>query len=445
MKKLIKQLAFIVIGLAVIASGVWIVIAGSGSDGGSGVNCSQDPADCVNYGLVGYWDFEEGAGTSATDMSKSQNTGTLVNMATGTPWTTGITPFSGGRAGGTALSFDGVDDYVNAGNDSSLNPSSAITVEAWVNMNDKTSFQEIVHRGGSFSIGANQGPYSMGIYNNLTYWDIGDGTTRSTFSLDISSLSLNTWYHFVGIFDGTNQDFYINGVQYPHTPTVTFMRTDTNNVLMGGSGRDFNGLIDDVRIYNRALSPEEIRYHYNRGGPVGHWKFDEGSGGTAYDDSSNNYDAALKNIATSTDWVSGKFGSAFNFNGTDSWVDVGTCYDGVKTISFWTKPKTSTEYFLDLNGSAYVSASAGVVSAAGFTSPTIYVNGSTRSDLVADQWSHIAITTDTGLNASDFDIGRIEGVGYMQGAIDDVKIYNYARTPAQILQDYNAGKSVHFK
>jgi hypothetical protein len=206
---------------------------------------------------IGSWKLDQSTGTSAIDSSLYKNDGTLTNMTSPVCWVAGKID--------NALQFDGVNDCVNCGNDSILNPSSAITVEAWVNMNDKTSFQEIVSRGAAFAVPASHGPYSMGIYNNKIYWDTGDGTTRSSFSIDISNLSLNTWYHFVGTFDGTNQNFYINGVKYAHQANIAFMRTDTNNTFIGGWLNKFNGKIDEVKIYNRVLSDDELLYNYSLG------------------------------------------------------------------------------------------------------------------------------------------------------------------------------------
>ena len=64
------------------------------------------------------------------------------------------------------------------------------------------------------------------------------------------------------------------------------------------------------------------------------------------------------------------------------------------------------------------------------------------STVSAGVWSHVAVTTATSLNATDLDIGRIEGVGNHEGKIDDVRIYNYARTQKQIVEDMNAGHPI---
>ncbi|MFZ5424171.1 MAG: DUF2341 domain-containing protein [Patescibacteria group bacterium] len=138
-------------------------------------------------------------------------------------------------------------------------------------------------------------------------------------------------------------------------------------------------------------------------------------------------------------WVPGKFGSALKFDGSQDYIDVGTGPSQTNTVSFWVNPTTTTEYPIDLNGTAYVWFNAGTVTAQGFTSPTIYVNGIESSSIAANTWSHVAITTQTALNASDMDIGRIEGVGFHEGIIDDVRIYDYARTSGQIIEDMNGG------
>src|SRR5262245_59107499 len=75
----------------------------------------------LTTGLVGYWTFDEGTGTVASDSSGHNNTGTLKN---GPLWTTGKL--------NTALQFDGIDDYVEVANSPSLSPTSAVSVSFWI-------------------------------------------------------------------------------------------------------------------------------------------------------------------------------------------------------------------------------------------------------------------------------------------------------------------------
>ncbi len=106
-------------------------------------------------------------------------------------------------------------------------------------------------------------------------------------------------------------------------------------------------------------------------------------------------------------------------------------------MEFWTYPTSTTNYFIDLNGTAYISATTGTISATGFTSPTIYVDGAVTSTLAANQWQHIAVTTATGLNASAMNIGKIS-TNYMAGIIDEVVIYSTTQTAAQVSGDATA-------
>jgi hypothetical protein len=111
-------------------------------------------------GLVGFWRFEEGTGTSTADSSGTGNAGTLVN---GPAWQT-----EANCKQGRCLSFDGVNDYVNAGNDASLSSSrSEMTVMAWFKLNGWTAYWEfIVYPGaGGTAFGTDPGKYFMTAIN----------------------------------------------------------------------------------------------------------------------------------------------------------------------------------------------------------------------------------------------------------------------------------------
>lgn len=178
----------------------------------------------------------------------------------------------------------------------------------------------------------------------------------------------------------------------------------------------------------------------NRGNPpVAYWKFDEGAGATAYDAAGAN-DGTITNALWRNE-PDCKIGKCLYFDGTGDFVDIGAGPSVVQTVSFWVKPITTTEYPIDLNGTAYIWLNAGVVTAQGFTSPTIYVNGIVSSTVVANSWQFVSVTTGIAINASDLDIGRIEFVGDSEGFIDEPKIYNYARSASQIKADYLGGGS----
>lgn len=143
----------------------------------------------------------------------------------------------------------------------------------------------------------------------------------------------------------------------------------------------------------------------------------------------------------------GRFGRGMAFDDENAFVDIGTGPSAVQSVAFWVKPTATTEYLLDLNGSSYISASSGTLSATGFTSPEIYVNGNVSTTLTAGVWQHVAVTTTSNLNATDLDIGRIEGSGYLLGQIDEVRVYDRELSPTEVEQLFRWYEApiVHFK
>jgi len=215
---------------------------------------SQSVYHSLGANTVGIWRFEEGLGNTAYDSSGYGNNGTI----NGASYTIGIL--------GTALSFDGADDYVDAGNGASLTLGSAVTAEAWVyakSLSGHASFQyRIVNKfnyptkGWYLFYNSGGGRFTFNTY---------DGIQHST----VSSIkpSLNTWYHIVGVSDGTNNVIYVNGVSGSAVSSGT-LTNSTAFLQVGGYGNaDFawEGLIDEVRIYTQALSTSEIQKHYAEG------------------------------------------------------------------------------------------------------------------------------------------------------------------------------------
>jgi len=208
-------------------------------------------------GLVGYWSFDEDSGTVANDSSGNSNHGTLNN---GPVWVDGRF--------GKALSFDGVDDYVRIEPSLSLDVTSQVTVEAWVYP------RAYVDNTGHVSHIISRCNYSGGhIYVLSTYPD----SYKISYSVNpysgekssIADLPLNVWTHLAMTYDGSYIRLYINGEldsSYAQTGSIF---TTTNWLAIGckptgpwggaGTYAYFNGIIDEVRIYNRALSQQEIQ------------------------------------------------------------------------------------------------------------------------------------------------------------------------------------------
>ncbi len=169
---------------------------------------------------------------------------------------------SGCKLNGCA-SFDGTDDYVDAGNDASLGIGAAITVEAWVN-------PILPHGDNIGSVVSKRGGNTAGywLYLNssnvpsftINGWDIGD-------KIITASAAVSGWSHIVGSYDGSNLYIYVNGVKKTQSTTQSSIGVDSTNLeigkLPGSNNYNYNGLIDEARVYNRALSESEIQAIYN--------------------------------------------------------------------------------------------------------------------------------------------------------------------------------------
>ena len=203
-------------------------------------------------GLVGYWKINEGSGSTIKDFSGNNISGII----SGATWT------SIAQSGGKALQFDGVNDYVSAGNSSILNPTQGISVQAWIYTKAYTTYPRIISK--ETSVIAN--PYDLELTSsrNIKFF-IGDGKTEIG-TPDIDVTLLNTWVHVVGTYDGQNIKIHINGVLKGTTPRVGTISSKTTNVIFGNnpaSTRPFNGIIDEVKIWNKALTQAEIQTEYS--------------------------------------------------------------------------------------------------------------------------------------------------------------------------------------
>jgi len=203
------------------------------------------------------------AGGIAHDTSGNGNDGTIY----GAKWVDG------------ALSFDGVDDYVDCGNDESLNITDAITIEVWVKPAQNSTHvtvaakEHFTNKKGWILIQLGGTDWYFRIYNGTTYKEVSVS----------NSVDLNTWQHIVATYDKQYMRLYKNGVQIGKRLCDWSIATTSEPLCVGYRstvGQYFNGTIDEVRIYNRALNETEIQNNYNgsitRNGLVGEWTFDYG-------------------------------------------------------------------------------------------------------------------------------------------------------------------------
>jgi hypothetical protein len=215
-----------------------------------------DTTHPLSQGLVGLWLFNEGGGGTAYDLSGQRNHGTLTNMANPPTQTSG---WCGG-----GLSFDGVDDYVDCGNPVSLNITGTITVSAWVNITSQKDYAPIILKGYA-GLSTVVGGYMLRL-NPSGKMLFRIATTISTYEAESSAISFSTWHYVVGVYDHTNVSIYVDGVKTVGDTCIQDIKNSSYNLEFGrdaySSLRQFGGIIDDVRIYNRALSAAEVRQLY---------------------------------------------------------------------------------------------------------------------------------------------------------------------------------------
>ena len=219
----------------------------SGSPQSVNVTLTVSSAPPPGTGPVGAWGFGEASGTSVSDASGRGNAGTISGAAR--------TP--SGRFG-PALSFDGVNDWVTVADSASLDLTTRATLEAWVYPTALGS----VWRTVVFKEQASQLAY--GLYANN---DIGRPsghlfTTSELFTSGSSALALNTWSHLAMTWDGTTQRVFVNGAQVGTRTVGGTLVNGTGPLRFGGNGvwaEWFAGRIDEVRVYDRALSQAELQ------------------------------------------------------------------------------------------------------------------------------------------------------------------------------------------
>lgn len=205
-------------------------------------------------GLVGYWKFDETSGTSALDSSGNGNTGTHSGgptISTDVP----STSFSNARS----LSFDGVNDTVQIGS-SSIHMPSTLTISFWVKANAWPQWATPLGKIVSSSWTNGWGFYSNG--SNL-YFFVGNYSSNAA---SILAPSLGQWVHMAGTWDGTTVSIYKDGIAGA-SASSSVAPTNPPFVIGEAPGGYFaNAFLDDVRIYNRVLSPAEIALIASGGG-----------------------------------------------------------------------------------------------------------------------------------------------------------------------------------
>ena len=380
--------------------------------------------------MVGYWPFDG----DAQDESGNSTHGTI----TGAGYT--------GSQVCVGLEFDGSDDYVTLANpDGILNLKYAVTMEAWIYLTTLT--------GGFQHIYDNSSSHCLSVYDGKLAMESSGGWWYSA----ATSLNAGEWYHVVGTYSGTEKKLYINGELELSASQMGSMGSGSTSRISHPS-YEFNGIIDEVKVYTRALSAEEIADAYEETPkPVGIWSFDN----SADDKSGYDHDATLYNGPS---YTSAKVNQGLNFDGSDDYA-IASNSDGKLTITqaisieTWINGDTfgaGYHHIYDKNASHTLSIYDGKVAtggAGGWWTP-----GTTA--LNTGQWYHLVWTYDgsqkviyiNGAEAANTSASGTFSSGYnayishptyrFDGVIDELKIYDRALTEREVELRYSGSSSI---
>ena len=200
--------------------------------------------------LVAAYSFDEGTGTTVTDLSGNGNTGTI----TAGTWT------NGGKYG-NALVFNGTSAWVTINSSASLNLTTGMTLEAWVNPSlVDGEWEDVIYKGSD--------DYFLEATSPLDAVPAAGGTFAGAdvVAFGGGALASNTWTHLAETYDGTTVLLYVNGVSAGSLAQTGNIQTSANPLQIGGDniyGQFFQGAIDEVRVYNVALTPTQIQTDMN--------------------------------------------------------------------------------------------------------------------------------------------------------------------------------------
>jgi len=214
-------------------------------------------ATSASADLVAHWTFDETSGTVARDSSGNGLDGTLQ----------GDPQWTAGRVGG-ALDFDGSGDYVDCGNNTLFDITDELTVAAWVNLRSVPGdWRAVIAKGDDAwrlaTWGAAQTMNFAWTGAGRDYQNVGSTT----------ALAFGEWYHVCGVYSTADGGrMYINGVEEAFTADILGITTGSYPVYIGdnsqATGRFWDGLIDDLRLYSRALSAAQVQDLFNGIAPI---------------------------------------------------------------------------------------------------------------------------------------------------------------------------------
>ncbi|MBN2565941.1 MAG: fibronectin type III domain-containing protein, partial [Candidatus Eisenbacteria bacterium] len=210
----------------------------------------------LSSGLVGHWRLGETSGTVAADSSGNGNAGTLSGAD--------FVDCSVAGAIGGAVHLDGTGDIITIGNEPVFDIGGQITVAAWIKVNSFTAaWQAIVTKGDSaWRVARNDSLDTLKFNCN--------GLAGATGVVSATSVADGEWHHVAGVYDGSSLRIYVDGLLDALAVASGSIAANDFPVVIGANaemdGREWGGDVDDVRVYDRALSAGEVALLYGQAG-----------------------------------------------------------------------------------------------------------------------------------------------------------------------------------
>jgi len=428
--------------------------------------------------LVGWWTFDDASSTKATDFSGYGNTGTISCSGVGC-----IVPtFVSGKRG-KALDFSSNGTYYGVVSLPSSVPvasTNRITVSTWYYNKGGGGDPRIITRNWCTA-----GSWLMHV--TLGFGVTTSGGCAGQIFASFGAMNVGQWYLLTGVFDGTNIYSYKNGVRVSTAAagTVDISANAVGLAMMTGN----NGQLDDMRIYNRALSASEIAALYRSGqvttkplaknNLVGYWPFNEGTSTKVADFSGNGNQSLLNGFSfpatASSGWTkAGKRGGALTFDGIDDYFTIAQpniqTSPNLFTISGWINPDNQNARFIApaANGSDnWLSYDNTNQRLEVFFTEIADVNNRARYSSIGsiplNRWTHWAVsindkdikiyingvldssyteTINIGGWSSGWFIGqRGTAANWFKGKLDDFRIYNKILSADEVMAVYRQNET----
>ena len=428
------------------------------------VSMGTIPFPLGDLGKLAHWHLNETSGTTAYDSIGAYD-GTLVN---GPTWDS-----SGGQQGG-AVVLDGTNDYVSVPYNSNLD-NAQFTVMMWVNPDVLEA--NALFRGPSGIGWAPGGGYRIRINGSTggVSADCNDGSTN--YGASKWYVHQGEWNLVVVTYDGTSLRTYVNDLENPAVAAATCSQLSTNDIYFGNSNgvEEFDGKIDDVMLFDNALTQDELNNAYVASGTVpspptsgliGYWKMDESGGTTAKDSSGSGLDGTLVNGPTWTSTGGVVKGAIHIDDATAMAVEI-PYKSGIEpttgvTYSAWVYLTSNNWYEVIINHKRDNDILR--ITNAALPQFILKINGTVRtltasSAMSFNRWYHIAGTYDGSEMALYVDGEKVSSAAYtgniftwsrgweigtdgefyiagetIEGYLDEVRIYNRGLSDAEIRQ-----------